>query len=102
MINYTKISSAYLSQMVELKKKEERTWNTIKDRSFCVAKSKVPFTAFYTDHEIEQGNQILKVFGEIKGTLSGLKQFFCNWKPFKNDEKCFLFHLEIPFRSQGI
>ena len=43
-----------------------------------MAKSKVPFTAFYTDHEIEQGNQILKVFGEIKGTLSGLRQFFCN------------------------
>ena len=27
---------------------------------------------------------------------------FDNWKPFKNDEKCFLFHLESPFRSQDI
>ena len=25
-----------------------------------------------------------------------------NWKPFKNDEKCFLFHFEGSFRSQGI
>ena len=31
-----------------------------------------------------------KVF---KGALSGLR-LFGNWKPFKNDEKCFLFHLK--------
>ena len=24
------------------------------------------------------------------------------WNPFKNDEKCFLFHLKISFRSQDI
>ena len=27
---------------------------------------------------------------------------FDNWKPFKNDEKCFLFHLKSSFRSQDI
>ena len=27
---------------------------------------------------------------------------FANWKPFKNDEKCFLFHLKSSFRSQDI
>ena len=27
---------------------------------------------------------------------------FCDWKPFKNDEKCFLFHRKIYFRSQDI
>ena len=27
---------------------------------------------------------------------------FGNWKPFKNDEKCFLFHLKSSFRSQDI
>ena len=25
---------------------------------------------------------------------------FDNWKTFKNDEKCFLFHLKSSFRSQ--
>ena len=27
---------------------------------------------------------------------------FANWKPFKNDEKCFLFNLKSSFRSQDI
>ena len=27
---------------------------------------------------------------------------FVNWKPFKNDEKCFLVHLKSSFRSQDI
>ena len=39
---------------------------------------------------------------EIKGALSGLRQLFSNWKPLKNDEKCFLFHLKSFFRSQDI
>ena len=32
------------------------------------------------------------------------KTGFGNWKPapFKNNEKCFLFHLKSPFRSQDI
>ena len=32
----------------------------------------------------------------------GLKSdiIFGNWKPFKNDEKCFLFHLKSSFSSQ--
>ena len=29
-------------------------------------------------------------------------QAWDNWKPFKNDEKCFLFHLKSSFRSQDI
>ena len=32
--------------MFELKEKDETTWNTMKDGSFCVAKSEVSFTAF--------------------------------------------------------
>ena len=28
--------------------------------------------------------------------------FFNNWKPFKNNQKCFLFHLKSSFRSQDI
>ena len=38
----------------------------------------------------------------FNSTLSGLKQFFSNRKPFKNDEKCFLLHLKSSFRSQDI
>ena len=33
------------------------------------------------------------------------KNFFCyllHLKPFKNDEKCFFFHLKSSFRSQDI
>ena len=39
---------------------------------------------------------------EIKGALLGLRQPFSNWKPFKNDEKCSLFHLKSFFHSQDI
>ena len=28
--------------------------------------------------------------------------YFLQWKPFKNDEKCFLFYLKSSFRSQDI
>ena len=30
------------------------------------------------------------------------EKIFGNWKPFKNDDKCFLFHLKSSFRSQDI
>ena len=30
------------------------------------------------------------------------ERVFCNWKPFKNDEKCCVFHLESSFRSPDI
>ena len=41
---------------------------------------------------------------KVKGSLSGLRPclIFGNWKPCKNDEKCFLFHLKSSFRSQDI
>ena len=38
----------------------------------------------------------------IKGALSGLRQFLATESSFKNDEKCFLFHLRSSFRSQDI
>ena len=28
--------------------------------------------------------------------------YLLHWKPFKNDEKCLLFHLKSSFRSQDI
>ena len=30
------------------------------------------------------------------------EKIFGSWKPFKIDEKCFLFHLKSSFRSQDI
>ena len=62
-----------------------------------MAKSRVPFTAFCADHGIEQGNQALKVFGEIKGTLSGLRQFFTTESPLKMMKKSFYFTLKSLF-----
>ena len=41
------------------------------------------------------------MFVQLKGALSGLR-VFGNWKPFKNDEKCFLFHLKRSFRAQDV
>ena len=37
-------------------------------------------------------------------TLTYLKNlcYLLDWKPFKNDEKCFLFHIKSSFRSQDI
>ena len=39
---------------------------------------------------------------EIKGALSGLRQFLATESLLKNDVKCFLFHLKSSFRSQDI
>ena len=41
----------------------------------------------------------------IKVGLSPVKKnsfYLLQWKPFKYGEKCFLFHLKNPFRSQDI
>ena len=43
--NFARASPFYLSQIFELIEKDETTWNTMKDGSFCVAKSEVSFTA---------------------------------------------------------
>ena len=42
--------------MLELKENNEGTWTMMKEESFCVAKSEVPFTSTGTDHGIEQEN----------------------------------------------
>ena len=44
---------------------------------------------------------------DVKGAISGLRQLkgnwtFGNWKPFKNDEKCFLFHFKKLFSFSSI
>ena len=38
----------------------------------------------------------------IKGALIKSETIFDNSKPFKNDEKCFLFHLKSSFRSKDL
>ena len=40
----------------------------------------------------------LKSTADLQKKLS----YLLHWKPFKNDEECFLFHLKIYFRSQDI
>ena len=43
--------------------------------------------------------------GRLKVRLSSSKQvsfYLLQWKPFKSDEKCFLFHLKSSFHSQDI
>ena len=39
--------------------------------------------------------QVLKAYSRSE-TISG------NWKPFKNDEKCFLFHVNNSFRTEDL
>ena len=46
-----------------------------------------------------------KIVNSLKSRTLTFQKFFFNflqWKPFKNDEKCFLFHLKSSFRSQDI
>ena len=45
--------------------------------------------------------QMFNILKHLKRTLRS-ELIFDNWKPFKNDEKCFLFHLISSFCSQDI
>ena len=51
------------------------------------------FMFFVSLYVWQNAKKFLKAHSET--TLS-------NWKPFKNDEKCFLFHLKSYFCSQDI
>ena len=57
---------------------------------------------FIKREEIKDKKACYIVVLNVKGALSGLREFSGNWKPFKNDEKCFLFYLKSSFRSQDI
>ena len=46
---------------------------------------------------IDQSNDMLKLVSAIFFFF-----FFTKWQPFKNCEKCFLFHLKCSFRSRDI
>ena len=59
--------------------------------------------SFNHARDIKRFQGVLKTM--FKVGLSPPKQnsfYLLQWKPFKNDEKCFLFHLKNSFRSQDI
>ena len=67
MINYARMTPVYLSQMMDLKENDEKTWIMMMKGAFCVEKSKVLFTSKGADHGIEQENRSIKVMDGIKG-----------------------------------
>ena len=53
--------------------------------------------------ENQQGGTVIPTHIRVKVGLSPTKKFcLLQWKSFKNDEKCFLFHLKSSFCSQDI
>ena len=54
MINYARMTTVYLSQMMDLKESDDKTWIMMMEGGFCVGKSKVFFTSIGADHGIEQ------------------------------------------------
>ena len=61
------MTPVYLSQMMDLKENDEKTWIMMMEGSFCVGKWKVPFTSIGADDGIEYRNRSIKVMGGIKG-----------------------------------
>ena len=43
MFSYAKMALTYLTRMFELKERDKRTWDMMKDESFCDTKSEEPF-----------------------------------------------------------
>ena len=56
MTNHSGMIPVYLSQMLEPRENDERTWNMMKEGDFGIAKSKTSFTSIGADHQIEQEN----------------------------------------------
>ena len=85
MIKYACMTPVYLSQMMDLKENDEKTWMMIMEGGSCVGKSKVPFKSIGANHGIEQENRSIKVMGGITGTSN----------PSINLDKYFLSTAEI-------
>ena len=86
MINYARMTPVYLSQMMDLKENDEKTW-IMMEGGFCVGKSKVPFTSIGADHGIEQENRSIKVMVGIKGTSNSsinLHEYFLSTAEISN------------------
>ena len=87
MINYARMTPVYLSQMMDLKENNEKTWIMMNEGSFCVGKSKVPFTSIGADHGIEQENRSIKAMGGIKGISNSsinLDEYFLSTAEISN------------------
>ena len=87
MINYARMTPVYLSQMMDLKENDEKTWIMMMKSGFCVEKSKVTFTFIGADHGIEQENRSIKVMGGIKGISNSsinLDEYFLSTAEISN------------------
>ena len=87
MINYARMTPVYLSQMMDLKENDEKTWIMMMKSGFCVEKSKVTFTSIGADHGIEQENRSIKVMGGIKGISNSsinLDEYFLSTAEISN------------------
>ena len=79
MLNYARLTPVYLSQMTELKEKDNDTWQAFQTGHFSVNKSSLPFSAIGADHALEQQNRAMKVLGSIKGitnSQTALDEYF--------------------------
>ena len=79
MLKNARLTPVYLSQMIELKEKDQGTWEVLRRGNFSVNKSSVPLSAVGADHELEQQNRALKVLGGIRGianSQTALDKFF--------------------------
>ena len=87
MIKYARMTPVYLSQMMDLKENDEKTWIMMMKSGFCVEKSKVTFTFIGADHGIEQENRSIKVMGGIKGISNSsinLDEYFLSTAEISN------------------
>ena len=79
MFNYARLTPVYLSQMTELKEKDNDTGQAFQAEHFSLNKSSVPFSAIGADHALEQQNRAMKVLGGIKGianSQTALDEYF--------------------------
>ena len=98
MTNHTRMSSAYLSQMHELREKDMATWELFEQGLFSLRKPDVPFPATGCDHGIEKENRALKVLGGVKGIANsdrGLEEYFLTAAELGNIIKDFCETFEI-------
>ena len=67
MLSYARLTPVYMSQITELKEKDNDTWQAFQTGHFSVNKLSVPFSTKRADHALEQQNRAMKVLGGIKG-----------------------------------
>ena len=58
--------------------------------------------SFFRGYNEDSSSKSMQNFSKKTLTFQKKLCYLLRWKPFKNDEKCFLFHLKNSFRSQDI